>query len=307
MRLLMTGASGFIGRNVLLALPQDWEVTAVYHQSENFDDFITANGLNQVTPVRADLTASDGTERFSANSKPYDACLYLAANGDPAVSVTQPAFDLQANCLAVVRLLEQSEFDRFVYFSSGAVYDGLRGDVDPSSRVAPRLPYAISKLAAERYLSHFVKQGRIGQSTSVRFFGAYGPHEPARKIYSRLVKRFGIEGNPEFTIRGDGSNLIDAMYVDDAVAAILPLLDSSEWPSVMDLACGRPVSLSELVRVAATAFGLDPEITFEGEVPEYIEFRSADRTFADLANFDPQTGLTEGLHKLREFLVGKNV
>ena len=48
MRVLVTGASGFIGRNVLLRAPRDWQVVAVYHSTGGLDDFIERNGLARV-------------------------------------------------------------------------------------------------------------------------------------------------------------------------------------------------------------------------------------------------------------------
>jgi nucleoside-diphosphate-sugar epimerase len=300
MKVLVTGASGFIGRNLLLQIPDDWSVTALYNRSDDFPGFVECSGLQHVKAVQADLQVPDQIAHAATGH--FDSCVFLAANGDPAVSVDRPAYDMQSNCLSVVQLLEQLEFSRFVYFSSGAVYDGIAGGVSPESPVAPDLPYAISKVAAESYLRHFEKRGRIERATAVRFFGAYGPHEPARKIYSRLVRQFAIERNPVFSIRGDGRNLIDAMYVDDAVRALMLVLESRSLPDVVDLACGQPLTLTDLVEQAAASFGLEADISYEGEVPEYIEFRSVDRSCRDALGFEPEIKLSDGLGHLHQYL-----
>ena len=52
MKLLVTGASGFIGRNLLLALPKHWEVIATYRNDESFSEFINRNDLSFVKPFR---------------------------------------------------------------------------------------------------------------------------------------------------------------------------------------------------------------------------------------------------------------
>ena len=305
MRVLVTGASGFIGRNLLLAIPPEWRVTATYHRSADLPAFLSARGLGHVTPVRVDLAAeSPGTiaDRVGAE---HDAAVLLAANGDPAYSVRAPRADLAANALSVAGVLEGVRVGRLVYFSSGAVYDGVRGEVHPGVPVQPNLPYAISKLAAEHYVRSFTRAGRVQSSVSVRFFGAYGPHEPERKIYTRLVRTFAEERRREFTIRGDGRNLIDAMYVDDAVRGLLTLLTHEAPPGsseTMDMSCGDPISLAALVRAAARTFGIEPDIRYEGEVPEYIEFRSTDPTMRERFGFRPEVPLADGLRRLAAHL-----
>ena len=301
MKLLVTGASGFLGKNLLLALPRETGITAVY-RSPDFPSFLRAAGLGHVRAACADLARADDLEPVVA-AGPFDACVFLAANGDPALSVARPAFDLASNCAGLVNLLERCSFGTFVFFSSGAVYDGLEGPVSPRSCARPHLPYAVSKLAAEGYLEHFRRQGTVDRGVTVRFFGAYGPHEPARKVYTKLVRRFGIEGQRRFTIRGDGRNLIDAMYVSDAMRAVRLLLEAPPaGGAVFDLYSGRPLTLTELAQRAARTFGVTPEIEYEGEVPERIEFRSTDRTMAERFAFAPAVELETGLRLLHDHL-----
>ena len=164
------------------------------------------------------------------------------------------------------------------------------------------LPYAISKWASERYVMHAQHQGRIGTASIARFFGAYGPYEAERKIYGRLVRQFAFARSPKFTIRGDGRNLIDAMYVDDAVRAIRLILDNPGKTRTFDLYSGRPLTLTELVTRAAAQFGLPAEIEFTGEVPEYIEFRSIDHTMEAQLGFRPAIDLAEGLDRFRAWM-----
>jgi nucleoside-diphosphate-sugar epimerase len=305
-RLLVTGASGFIGRNLVLATPRDWHVVATYHDAQDFPDFLAARGLAHVTPVRIDLAGAAPAEIAGCLGPEHDAAVFLAANGDPARSVHAPRFDLASNTLSLVAVLEAVRVDRLVYFSSGAVYDGVRGDVRPDVAVRPRLPYAISKLASEHYVRSFTHAGRVRSAVNVRFFGAFGPHEPERKVYMRLVRAFALEGHREFTVRGDGRNLIDAMYVDDTTRAIRMLLDdrAAQGCDTLDLASGAPLSLEALVRAAAATFGIEPRIVFEGAVPEYIEFRSVDPTMHERYAFRPEVPLAEGLRRLAAHLGG---
>src|SRR6185312_1220165 len=216
MNVLVTGASGFIGRNVLLRAPRGWNITALYH-STGLEAFVREQGLTNVRPVRCDLTSQAAVAGFARDHSLFDACLYLAANGDPAKSAARPAWDLTLNTLGLVTLLEHVRVGHFVYVSSGAVYDGLNGAVSPATPVAPLLPYAISKLASEHYLRAFAGRTKtVGSCVNVRFFGAYGPYEPDRKITTKWIRAV-MNGQREFTLRGNGQNLIDFIYIDDAV------------------------------------------------------------------------------------------
>jgi nucleoside-diphosphate-sugar epimerase len=301
MRLLLTGASGFIGRNLLVRAPRDWDIVAVYNRATDFPGFI--EGEHHVRAVRCDLTVPSDVQALRATAGDVDGALYLAANGDPAASAHDPLRDLQSNTVALLTFLEHCPVPHLVYLSSGAVYDGLSGVVTPASRVEPRLPYAISKLAAEYYIqSYAARRGTPASYVNVRFFGAYGPYEPLRKITTRFlaaVKR----GDRRFTLRGDGRNLIDFMHVDDTVDGLLTLLTAArDTRLTVDFASGHPVAIGDLVRAMAAIVGSDIAIEHEGATEEYIEFRSGDRTMAEEFGVVPRVSFEEGFRRLQVFL-----
>jgi UDP-glucose 4-epimerase len=228
--------------------------------------------------------------------------MHLAANGDPAVSATQPGLDLALNTAAFVNVLEHGPAAHVVYVSSGAVYDGLQGPVSPATAVSPRLPYAISKLASEQYLRFFCERRQTVDSfINVRFFGAYGPHEAPRKITTRWLSAVAA-GQREFVIRGNGENLIDFMYVDDAVDGFLSLLRAGGVRLTVDFASGSPVTVNQVVRAMAEVCSVPVTVRHEGHTEEFIEFRSVDRTMADRFGFATRTALGDGLRKLRTHL-----
>lgn len=306
MKVVVTGASGFIGHNVLLRAPREWTIYAVYHSTPGLEAFVKQHSLTNVKPVKCDLASAMDVSALARmiGGKP-DAMLYLAANGDPAVSSKRPRWDLEANTVAFVNTLEQCPAEHVVYLSSGAVYDGLRGEVSPAAAVSPRLPYAISKLAAEQYLRFFCEhRGTVGSYINVRFFGAYGPYEPSRKITRRWFEGMAA-GQREFVVRGDGKNLIDFMYVDDAVDGFLALVKAKGERRTVDFASGTPISVNDVVHTMAKIVGVDVTIRHEGHVPEYIEFRTVDTTMREQFGVRPSTPFEQGLAKLRTHLMGQ--
>jgi UDP-glucose 4-epimerase len=303
MRVVVTGASGFIGHNVLLRAPREWTVYAVYHATPGLEAFVAQHGLANVRPVRCNLLNESDVQALARTiGGTPDAMLYLAANGDPAASAGRPRWDLESNTLAFVTCLEHCPADHVVYVSSGAVYDGLSGAVSPASAVSPRLPYAISKLASEQYLRFFAEhRGSVSSYVTVRFFGAYGPYEPARKITTRWLQALAA-GQREFVIRGDGRNLIDFMYVDDAVDGFLALVTARGQQTTVDFASGSPVSVNDVVRTMAATLGVEVAVRHEGHVAEYIQFHSVDAAMRERFGVTPAISFTDGLTRLSAFL-----
>jgi nucleoside-diphosphate-sugar epimerase len=256
-----------------------------------------------VRPVRCNLLNQSEVQSLARTiGATPEAMLYLAANGDPAASASRPRWDLEANTVAFVTCLEHCPASHVVYLSSGAVYDGLSGPVTPATAVSPRLPYAISKLASEQYLRFFAEHGDTVRSyVNVRFFGAYGPYEAPRKITTRWLRALG-DGQREFVIRGDGRNLIDFMYVDDAVDGFLALVKAHGVRLTVDFASGAPVTVNDVVNTMASVLGVGVTVRHEGTVPEYIQFHSADTTMRERFGVTPSIAFADGMKRLSTFL-----
>jgi UDP-glucose 4-epimerase len=302
MHLVLTGASGFIGRNVLLRAPRDWHITALANRTPGLEAFVEDHRLANVTVVRCDLTDEAATRGAARSSDPADAVLYLAANGDPAASAERPRWDLESNTLALVTFLEHWPTNHVVYVSSGAVYDGIVGAVSPATPVDPRLPYAISKLASEQYARFFCERRRsVASVITVRFFGAYGPYEPARKITTKWLLALAA-GQRDFVLRGNGENLIDFMHVDDAVDGLLRLVRAAGTSLTLDFASGAPVTVNAIVAAMARAFDVDVNVRHQGHAEEYIEFHTVDPTMRERFGFAPTIGFEDGLRRLAAFL-----
>ena len=308
MRVLLTGATGFLGQNALLTLPSAWDIVALYRpeRAATFQAFLDRHHLSHVRAVACDLTdAAQVRQALDQAGRDYDACLYFASNTWIPGSIQQPVEDLTTNTIGLLHTLSESHIEHLVYFSSGAVYIGVDGIVSPETFITPTLPYAVSKLASEHYIRAFARhRGNPIRSTIIRFYGAYGPYEPSRKIYTALVRRFAFERDPRFTVVGDGENYIDAMYVDDTMQAIQAVIATppAEGIACVDLGVGRGETINSLVTRAGRLFGLEPEITHVDDSPEYITFVCDPRPFSARYGVTPTIALEVGLSRLATHL-----
>lgn len=296
MKIIILGASGFIGKNLLLHIHKQYDVTSVYFNSNNFLDFIQKNNII-TTAIKCDLSDFDSTKHIFLNTK-YDVVISLFANKNPSQSGNDPLYDFRNNALPIYNVLSNISAQKVIYFSSGLVYEDHRGEICSRTTVInPTIPYAISKFYAEQLVKLAKKNGNINDYVIVRFWGAYGPYQSTQKIYSKLVKNFGIDKNENFIIKGDGHSLIDAMYVEDVVSTILNIiLNRSPGDITFDFCGGNPTTILQLVMTAAKLFSIEPTIKFQGDSYETIDFYSKD-TLSNLFS-KSKTSLDDGLMKL---------
>jgi nucleoside-diphosphate-sugar epimerase len=305
---LVTGASGFLGRHLLRCLAGR-DVVAVYSSSTGFVDWLRAEGHDvSIRPLRADLANAADVHRLCAQvGNSFGTIFHLAARVDIPRSMSAPAEDLVDNGCMTINVATLLHCDHLVHLSSGAVYEGQDGLARRDLPLRPTLPYAIHKILAECYVESAVKRfGTAGRATIVRFFGAYGPFEAPSKIYSRLAYRFGVERVPEISIYGDGSNLIDAMWIEDACTGLLTVSEHSQGESVrvLDFTCGRPMSISHLATTACRVLlGCDPVIARFGTANECNRFFGDASGLQACFGIAAPTPLETGLKRLCDHLL----
>ena len=306
MKILLTGGLGFIGKNFLLHRPKEWQIVSLDLKLDKIFQKAIKNlpaGKAGTRFFKINLSDSDKVKALAQKlEENFDICLHLAANGDPALSMPDPLWDIRSTTETLINVGVNFDIKKLIYLSSGAVYDGSRGLISKRTVVNPLLPYAISHLAAENYCQYFQKSGKIKEYLIIRFFGAYGPYEPSRKIYTNLVKAFGVKKQREFIIRGNGKNLIDAMFIEDAVKGIVAAISSKKTNLTVDFCKGDHPTVNQLVQGATSVFNIKFGIKHHGQVPEYNQFYASPKEFEKLFGFRPEISFDEGLKKLEEWI-----
>lgn len=296
MKLLVVGASGFLGRNILrLASRKPWDVVGSYHESRDFPAFARRYGC---TPVRHNLLA---------RSRAWDAdvCIYTAGTSDHLAASTSPVEDLQTNVEALCGLAGGFR-GGLVFLGSAAVYDGHVGQVSPATPLRPTMPYAISKLACERYVDHFVASGSLEWATVLRLYYAFGPNDRPRRLIARLV-RAALAGEKKFVVTAPRGGLIDPMYSEDVARAALRATKGIARGETLDLCAGQPRPVATVVRKALDAGGWRMRLISRPRPMETVmRFYSDPRHVRRALRLGSWLPFEDGVRHYARFLLGRD-
>ena len=306
MKILVTGCSGFIGKNFLELAPKTVEIVGVYNSSKGIVPFIKEKGLKNVRLCKCDLTDKEETKRlFSLIGDEFDYCLFLAGNVNVPLSKKDPVQDVKITVCSLINTLQNCKIKRLVYMSTAGVYDGLKGKVDVNAKLNPAVPYCISKLTAEQYVKFYYSIGKVKEYAILRFGGAFGKYSE-NKFMTKLVKDVCVHNKGEIEIYGDGTNLINAMYAKDAVNALIACLKSKKSNIVCNLALEN-MSIKDAVERVSKVFGKKVKIRCLPELKgqKYITF-TYDSDFNEIFSFKPDYSFEQGIKEFGKELKNEN-
>jgi nucleoside-diphosphate-sugar epimerase len=306
MRVLVTGAAGFIGRWVvgeLLAgghevLPID---NLVAGDVAALDEFAGRPGLRPFE--RGDVRDADACRRWLGS---VDAVAHLAASISVQESIDDPATTFENDVVGTFNVLEAARAGgaRVLFMSTCMVYDRAdRDGIGEDHPTRPASPYAASKLAGEALtLSYHHAYGL--PSTVVRPFNTYGPFQ--RSVGEggvvAIFTRRSILGE-ELRIFGDGTQTRDLLYVEDCARFVVAALTSDRAVGrILNAGTGHDVSVNELAAL------VEPDADRIVHVPhihpqsEIAVLRCDPRLAAELLGWQPSVPLSDGLARVRSWM-----
>ena len=307
MRLLVTGAAGFIGSCVAgLALADGQRVVGIDNLSDAYDVRLKHWRLEELQAQTgfefryADITERTAVDSVLADLGPFDAVVHLAARAGVRQSVDDPGGYFDVNAAGTLNLLEACRrhgVAKFVLSSTSSLYG--RGNALPYTEDAdtdrPLSPYAASKKAAEA-MAHAYHHLHGLDVTVLRYFTVYGPAGRPDMSAFRFVQWID-EGRP-VTVFGDGRQSRDFTYVDDIARGTLAALRPLGF-QVINLGSDSPVVLADLMSHIESLLGKRAKVEYRPSHPADVPatWANIDRARV-LLDWKPTTRWQDGLDRL---------
>ena len=313
-RILITGAAGFIGSNLINRLLQ----SGIYQLVglDNFDNFYSRQQKEKnLAPFishpdfhffEGDICNMDDLLALGD----FDVIIHLAAKAGVRPSILNPILYQQVNVDGTQNLLEfarQKNIKQFVFASSSSVY-GINENIpwNEDEKLKPISPYASTKLSCEM-LGHVYSHLYGIRFLALRFFTVYGPAQRPDLAIHKFFKAIS-EGNP-IPVFGDGSSSRDYTFVEDTIQGIEAAItyDQSDF-EIINLGNHQTVTLSELITAIEMISGkkamIDRQPEQAGDVPKtYADISKAKR----LLNYQPDTSLEKGLISFYEWYLTNQI
>lgn len=331
MKVLVTGAAGFIGSHVsLYLLERGDEVVGLDNINDYYDVNLKLDRLKRIEQhknahnfsfVKMDVEDRDGMPELFKDHQ-FDKVVHLAAQAGVRYSLENPLAYIDANIVGFTNILEgcrHNEVKHLVYASSSSVY-GANEDMPFSVHDNVDHPvslYAASKKANE-LMAHTYSHLYNMPTTGLRFFTVYGPWgRPDMALF--LFTKAIIAGEP-IKVFNYGNHRRDFTYVDDIVEGIIRTLDNTAQPNpdwsgktpdpgtskapwrVYNIGAQTPVHLLEYIETLESKLGKVAEKELlplqMGDVPD---------TYADVealvndVGYRPQTNIDKGIGNFVEW------
>jgi UDP-glucose 4-epimerase len=304
MKILVTGGAGFIGSNLVHALLERGDDVRV------LDNFSTGHRRNL---IGADVELVEGDlrsfERVSTATKGVEVVYHEGAMPSVPRSIQDPLTSNAVNVegtLNVILAARDHGVRRLVFASSSSVYGDLPGMPRREDQpVAPLAPYAVAKLAAERYV--VVANSVFGVETvALRYFNVFGERQDPSSGYAAVIPKFinlMLSGQRPM-IHGDGSTSRDFTHIDNVVAANLAAATANGVEGlIVNVAMQQSHTLNSLVSTLNGLLGTSIEAEHgpprPGDVPESMADISLARR---LLGYEPSVTFDMGLQRTIEHL-----
>lgn len=286
-KVLVIGANGFIGSHLVDGLARaGHKVTAFDRFSSGPPTFNTSDARI----VRGDFLSRSDLEGVVQGQ---DMVLHFLSTTSPATAEGDPTLDLRTNVGQTIELLEScvgAGVGHFYFASTGGAIYGPQGkamyiETDPTLPVSP---YAIGKLTIENYLRYFRVMHNL-QSTSLRISNPYGTRQNLNKgqgLIPIALKKIML-GEPVVRF-GDGSMVRDYIYVEDLVARIIRVVDSTARHSTYNLASGLGYTVNEIFASLERVTGIEPNVVEMAVPPTFVDrvVLNVDRFTEEFGNLD---------------------
>lgn len=307
MNYLVTGGAGFIGSNIveeLLCRGEKVRVLDNFSTGKRHNLEAYGSGIELIEgDIRSYHIVREAAERM-------DYILHQAALPSVPRSISDPITSNEVNVTGTLNVLhaaKDAKVKRVVFASSSSIY-GETPELPKREEMAPAplSPYAVSKLAAEKYCSVFTKVYGL-ETVALRYFNVFGPRQDPTSQYSAVIPKFvtAVLNNRKPTIYGDGGQSRDFTFVRNVVEAnILAATVPGVAGIAVNCACHEQITLKYLAQKINAILGknIEPEYTEpkKGDIRHSfaaIEAAEKHLGYRPLVNFDEGLRITVDWYK----------
>jgi nucleoside-diphosphate-sugar epimerase len=247
---LVTGGAGFIGSHLVEALLEQGQHVRVLDNLSTGRISNIEHLLPDIEFIQGDIRSPEVVRRAVEG---VDVLLHQAALASVPRSVADPLASHDVNVTGTLNLLvaaRDAGVQRVVFASSSSVYgNSPRLPKVETMSADPLSPYAVSKLAGERYCLSFAQVYGL-PAIALRYFNVFGPRQDPASEYAAVIPKFimAMLHGDQPTIYGDGTQSRDFTYVTNVVAANLLAAEAPATISgFFNVAWGTRISLLDLV------------------------------------------------------------
>jgi len=295
-KVLITGVGGFIGSNLAASHVGRGD------QVIGIDNFSTGNKRNLKDLRNLELIEGGVSESLNKVPTDIDVAYHFASPASPEKYMALAMNTMEVNTGGTLAMLEFSVRTgaRLVFASTSEIYgdplvspqsEDYWGNVNP---IGPRSVYDESKRFGETLVSFFQRERSVNAGI-VRIFNTYGPNmDPYDgRVVSTFIRQ-ALHSEP-FTIFGDGSQTRSFCFVDDLVAGIIAMGQSTQ-PGPINLGNPRESTLTELAKMVTEIVGGAGEVEFRPLPEDDPKQRNPDITRARaILQWEPKVSLETGI------------
>lgn len=294
MNVLVTGGSGFIGRNLSLQLLE-----------ENHNVSILTRNRNNIPDTLRDCQIIQGNildkQCLDGISKDVDVIFHQAGYSTPGMFNENLELAFLINVIGFLNVLEsasQNGVGKVVFASSSSVYGDLPVPHSEKMRPSPVNLYGVAKLAAEelaRYHSERFGLNAIG----LRYFSVYGIHEESKGKHANLITKALLAAKNSIkhpVIKGYPNYSRDYVFVLDVVQANLLAMNSKNRFAIYNVGSGESHTLKEVIQIIGEISGKKIEPTYAPQSKSVQKHTLADISkIKEELRYDSKYDIEQGL------------
>ena len=306
MNILILGAAGFIGTNLTIELsknPDDY-ITLV-DKNINFFSIVDQMQLKNVYIKEADFAYNMD---FDSILKNQDIVYHLVSTTVPTTSNQHISQELQANVVFSANLFEacvRCGVKKVVFISSGGTVYGKEVDCPLKEKTAtnPISSYGVQKVTIEKLL--YLYRYMYGLDYRIiRLANPYGPYQRPNGVLGAVTTfTYKALKGDKIVVYGDGSVVRDFIYIDDAIRAIMKIVNGENKHHTFNLGCGYGTSIKQLLDTISAALDIELNVAYEEgrkvDVPvNYLDISRYEKYYGALNPIS----LREGIIKTADFM-----